>query len=311
MPAPKVSVIFVSYNTSGLTIAAIEALYASVSDPGFPFEIILVDNASTDGTVEEVRRRFPDVRLIASDENLGFGRGNNRGAGIAAGEMLFLLNTDTEIRPRAMEMLYAYLGARPSMAAAGAFLENPDGSTQPAILRFPTVWRIFCVFFWLDRIPHRFFSGVIDLGADPDREQRIDVAHGAAMMVRRDVFEKVGGFDPDFFMYFEECDLCRRMADAGYTTGYLPDARVMHYSGASSGSRPWWFFRALRESRMVYARKHMNPLQQGMVFVIVHSGYLMRILLFSLLGIFNPRVRDLGKNMFLSYFRTQELGRGA
>ena len=303
---PDVSVILVSYNTCRMTLAAIDALYRSVSDPDFTFEIIMVDNAGTDGTVEAVAERFPEVRIIPSGVNLGFGRGNNRGAEIARGRVLFLLNTDTEIRQGGMERLYRYLLSDPQMGAAGAYLENPDGTMQPAILRFPTVWRIFCVFFWLDRIPHRFFSGVIDLGADPDREQKIEVSHGAAMMVRRDLFEKLGGFDPDFFMYFEECDLCRRIADEGRTTGYLPDARVMHHAGASSRSRPWWYFRALRDSRTTYARKHMNPLQRGMVFCIVHSGYLMRIILFSVLGLANSRVRMLGKNMLLSYVRHPE-----
>lgn len=304
---PKVSVILVSYNTCRMTLAAIDALYRSVRDLEFPFEIIMVDNAGTDGTVEAVAKEFPDVRIIPSDVNLGFGRGNNRGADIARGEILFLLNTDTEIRDGAVEALYNYVVSDSRMGGAGAYLENPDGTMQPAILRFPTVWRIFCVFFWLDRIPHQFFSGVIDLGADPDREQKIEVSHGAAMMVRRDLFERIGGFDPDFFMYFEECDLCRRMADEGYRIGYLPDARVMHYAGGSSRSRPWWYFRALRDSRTVYARKHMNPLQRGMVFCIVHSGYLMRILLFSVIGLVNSRVRMLGKNMLLSYVRRPQV----
>lgn len=303
---PDVSVIMVSYNTCRMTLNAIEAVYQSVLDPGFSVEVVMVDNASHDDTVREVSRTFPEVKIVESDTNLGFGVGNNRGAEQASGRALFMLNTDTEIRAGAIEKLYDWLMAEKTRAVVGAWLEYPDGRRQQAILRFPSVWRIFCVFFWLDRIPGRMFSGMFDLGADPSREQEIEVAHGAAMMIRSEVFEEVKGFDPDFFMYFEECDLCRRITDRGYRIGYLPDAKVVHFEGGSSRSRPWWFFRALRESRMIYARKHMNGLQQAAVFAIVHSGYALRILLFGVLGIVNPRLRGLGKNMLLSYIHRPE-----
>ena len=296
----------VSYNTCRMTLKAIESVYRSIEDPDFVIEVILVDNASSDNSVREVRAAFPNVHIVESDTNLGFGVGNNRGAAVAQGETLFLVNTDTVVQPGAVEKLYNWLIDERSRAVVGAWLEYPDGKRQPAILRFPTVWRIFCVFFWLDRIPNRFFSGMFDLGADPELEQEIEVAHGAAMMIRRSVFEQVGGFDPAFFMYFEECDLCRRITEGDYRIGYLPSARVVHYEGGSSRSRPWWFFRALRESRMVYARKHMNVVGQAAVFTIVHTGYALRILLFGMLGVMNPRLRKLGKSMLLSYIYRRE-----
>lgn len=300
---PDVSVVMVNYNTREMTLAAIEALKRSVRDPDFTMEIVLVDNASSDGSVEAIRERFPDVRLVPSEVNLGFGVGNNHGAAVARGKALFMLNSDTEAEPGAVETLFEYLNRDPKRGVAGAYLEYPDGTRQPSILRFPTVWRIFCVFFWLDRIPHRFFSGMFDLGADPAQEGEIEVAHGAAMMVRRNVFEEVGGFDPDFFMYFEECDLCRRIAERGYTVGYTPKSRIVHFEGASSRERPWWFFRVLRESRMIYARKHFGPLGRLAVVVIVHLGYGLRLVTFGLLGLFNKRLRAQGRNMLLSYVK--------
>lgn len=305
--SPNVSVVMVSYNTCQMTLNAIQAVYQSIEKTDFSIEIVLVDNASSDNTVEQVRATFPHVRLVESDMNLGFGVGNNHGAAVATGGALFMLNTDTEIRAGAIEKLYEWLIAREQRAVVGAWLEYPDGRYQQAILRFPTVWRIFCLFFWLDRIPSRFFSGMFDIGADPKREQEIEVAHGAAMMIRRDVFERVQGFDPAFFMYFEECDLCRRITDLGYTIGYVPDAQVVHYEGGSSQSRPWWFFRALRESRMIYARKHLGLVGQAAVGCIVHVGYAVRIFLFGVLGIVNPRLRKLGKNMLLSYIYRPEM----
>lgn len=301
--APIVSVVFVSFRTRELTLASIDAVIASLREDPIECEIILVENAGGDGTVHAVVERFPDVRVVDLDENVGFGRGNNRGARIARGDLLFFLNTDTEIRPGSIQAMVRRLDREPGWGALGARLVNPDGSAQPSILTLPTVWRIFCEFFWLDRLGIRRFAGPYDSRVDPSKPGVIEAANGAALMVRRELFERIGGFDPDFFMYYEECDLCRRIRREGAEVGYEPEAVVMHHVGASSSDRPWWFFRIMRSSRRIYGRKHFNRLERVVVDAIVSIGYLMRIILFSIVGIVNPRLRRLGRTMFLSYVK--------
>ena len=299
--APLVSVVFVSYNTRELTLRAIETLYADIETAAFGVEVIVVDNNSHDGSSEAIAGRFPDVILIRSEENLGFGRGNNRGARSASGRFLFFLNTDTETRSGTLSNLVEIASADDETGAVGARLEHPDGSEQDSIILVPRLWRIFCQFFWLDRIDLRLFSSVVLNQVDRDALQQIEAAHGAALMVRRSLFERVGAFDPDYFMYFEEADLCTRIREAGYTIFYVPNARVMHHVSASSSTRPWWLFRAMRDSRRTFARKHLPAWQRPMIELIVHTGYILRILLFSVAGIVNPRLLNLGRQMFRSY----------
>ncbi len=134
----------VNYNTRELTLEAIASIFSSLLDPAFRVEVIVVDNASADGSAEAIDLRFPDVRVIRSPENLGFGRGNNLGAASAVGDALFLLNTDTIVRPGAIETLYHALYAEPRRGIVGPFLENRDGSYQTSMTSFPSVWRTFC-----------------------------------------------------------------------------------------------------------------------------------------------------------------------
>ena len=297
----RLSVILVSFNTRELTLVALRELYREIARVPFRVEVIVVDNRSEDHSVEAIGAAYPEVILVPSSRNRGFGQGNNIGVQHAGGEYLFFLNTDTEIRDGALLELVRFMDRHDDAGAAGARLENPDGSDQNSIILVPRLWRIFCTFFWLDRTGLTPFSGDSLIGIDRDQGREIEVAHGAALLLRRDLFERVGGFDPDFFMYYEESDLCTRIREIGYSVHYVPDARVMHHVSASSKSRPWWLFRAMRVSRMTYARKHFSPLVIPFIPLIVHTGYALRIVLFSIIGIFNPRVRDLGRQMFRSY----------
>jgi GT2 family glycosyltransferase len=294
----------VNYNTRELTLEAIGSIYSSLLDPDFRVEVIVVDNASHDGSADAIESRFPDVRVIRSEENLGFGRGNNLGATYATGDALFLLNTDTIVRPGAIEKLYDTLFAVERRGITGPFLENRDGSYQTSMTSFPTVWRTFCYYFWLDRIFPRnpFFADGMMNHADPLVERDVDVINGAAMMIRRDLYERIRGFDPEYFMYYEESDLCKRVAGAGFSAHYMPGARVLHLINQSSRSRMWWFHQMLRTSRKVYARKHMNAVERAAMALIVHTGFAIRIVIYPIFGLVKPRFRTLGRDMLRSYF---------
>lgn len=295
----------VNYNTKDLTLEAVASVFSSIQDSSFSVEVIVVDNASVDASADALEARFPQVVVVRSEQNIGFGRGNNLGASHATGRALFLLNTDTIVRPGAIEALYAKLFEDEGRGIVGPFLENPDGSYQCSMLSFPTVWRTFCVFFWLDRMFPRvpLFADGMMTHVDPLAEHDVDVINGAAMMIRRDLFEQIGGFDPEYFMYYEESDLCMRVAKLGYRARYMPGARVLHLISQSSRTHPWWFHHILRRSRMIYARKHMTPFERVAMATVVHAAYAFRIIIYPFIGIVKPRFRMMGRNMLKSYLR--------
>lgn len=301
---PEVSVVLVNYNTRDLTIASISSIMCSVLSAQFGVEIIVVDNNSSDGSADAISTAYPEVCIVRSPDNVGYGRGNNIGAQVATGQALLFLNTDTIVRAGAIERLYRNLIDSNDRGIVGPFLENPDGSYQTSMISFPTVWRTFCHFFWIDRIFRHvaLFADSHMTHVDPTLARDVDVIHGAALMVHRHIFEQLGGFDPDYFMYFEESDFCRRAAMLGYSAHYVPEARVLHLISQSSQSHPWWFFRILRTSRMVYARKHMTPIARVAMSWVVHVAYAVRILIYPVIGIVRPRFRSMGRNMLLSYF---------
>jgi len=300
-----VSVIIVSYNTRELTLNAIDAAIESITNPEFKIEVIVADNASKDGSCEAISEKFPEVKVLRSEHNLGFGGGNNLAAKHAKGKYLFLLNSDTQARKGSLELLAQALEVEDTFKIAGPFLENPDGSYQNSIMSFPSVWRIFCQFFWLDKIfkNNPFFADSFMLHTDTSKQQCVDVINGAALMIERNVYENMNGFDEDFFMYFEENDLCKRAYNQGFRAIYVPQAKVMHIGWQSSRQKPWWVFKIIRKSRYLYAKKHFNFFNRIAVWTITHTGYFMRIIVFSILGIFHKRSRDYAKKIFLSYIK--------
>lgn len=205
-------------------------------EPELAYEVIVVDCASSDGSVEMMRREFPWVRLIASDENLGYARGNNLGLIEATGRYLLILNPDTEIMGDALAMMARYLDAHPGVGALGPQLRYPDGTLQSSRRRFPSLATAFCEstlfhqWFPNNRTARRYH--LADRPADVT--QPVDWLVGAALMIRREAWQQVGPLDEGFFMYFEELDWCRRCRAAGWEIHYLPAAQITHHEGKSS-----------------------------------------------------------------------------
>jgi N-acetylglucosaminyl-diphospho-decaprenol L-rhamnosyltransferase len=199
-------------------------------------ETIVVDAASTDGSAELVARDHPDVALLRLPENPGYGAAVNAGAARASGDLLLILNADTWATAGAVGELVAALDAAPEAGAAGPRLVNVDGSVQPSVRGFPTPWRLATEYFFLRWLAPRSkaLNAFYASGFDHDSPRIAEFVVGAAMLVRRDVFEQVDGFDPAFFMYDEEVDLCYRFAAAGRPTLFVPSAEVGHVGGAST-----------------------------------------------------------------------------
>jgi len=252
--APILSVIIVSFNTQALTLRCLETLHAELE--GISSEVFVVDNGSADGSGSAVRERFPQVRLIESRRNAGFGAANNAAMREARGRYFLLLNSDAFLRSGAVRALICCLKAKPGTAVVGPRLLNEDGSLQRSCFRFPRPLQAWAENLWISYLfPDSSAVGDFQRWAH-DEEREVDFVSGACLLVRRDVYEQVGGFDEAFFLYAEETDWQRRIRDAGWEVVFTPTAEVTHLGGASgAGSSPRisrYFFRGLD----LYERKH-------------------------------------------------------
>jgi N-acetylglucosaminyl-diphospho-decaprenol L-rhamnosyltransferase len=251
----QLSVIVVNWNVRDLLRACLRSVLDDWPDD---VEVVVVDNASRDGSVEMVRREFPDVRLIANADNVGFGAANNQALAESEGRYVLFLNPDTEIRPGAIRRLLAFIDQRPQVACVGPKLLNPDGSTQPSRRSFPSVATAFVESTVLQRrlgglkAVSRFYRG----GQPEDEPQRVDWLVGACLLMRRAALDEVGPFDERFFMYSEEMDLCYRLRRAGWEVWYVPEAQVVHHEAASSSQDVFRRNVNFHESRYRFFRKH-------------------------------------------------------
>lgn len=226
---PDVSVIIVSYNTKDLTIGSIKSVLREGSN--LEKEIIVVDNASTDGSLEELSRLKGKIKLIKNDKNLGFSKANNQGIRTASGKYILLLNSDTEVKKGAIGKLIEFAKARSDAGVVGPKLLNPNGSIQGSVLRFPTIGRAIRQY-WLGQ------KGLLDKYAPESEKDAVEVESlvMAAFLITPVALKKVGLLDERYFMYYEDLDYCRRVKEMGLKIYYLPTSEVIHYHGASGRS---------------------------------------------------------------------------
>jgi hypothetical protein len=227
------SIVIVSWNTRDLLRRCLASIRANHGD--LEVEVVVVDNGSHDGTPAMIRGEFPDVVLVEPGENLGFSRGNNVGLARARGQWLMLLNPDTEIVGDALPTLVSFLEDQPHVGVVGPQIFYGDGSRQPTRHRFPTVLTLFLASTPLHQLARPVLRSYYMENRPHDQPQPVDWLSGAALLLRREVYEAVGGLDEQFFMYFEETDWQRRVKAAGWAIWYLPAATIRHYEDASSG----------------------------------------------------------------------------
>jgi len=255
-PEPLLSAIIVSFNTRDMTLDCLRSLEADTQ--GLASEVWVVDNASRDGSAEAVRQAFPQVKLIASERNLGFGAANNRALQQARGQYLLLLNSDAFPLPGAVAALLKYLQENADVGAVGPRLLNGDGSLQASCWKFPSPRRAWFEAVGLSALLPRHAAVGDYFRWAHDEERRVDFVVGAAVLLRREVYEQVGGFDESFFLYAEETDWMKRMEAAGWPIAFIPWAQVTHLGGASSQSKPGLnplFF----EGQDRFVAKHFGP----------------------------------------------------
>jgi hypothetical protein len=228
-----VSIVIVGYNTCKLLDDCIISIKKETT---VAYEIIIVDNASTDNSCQMLREKYPEVKLIENKENVGFARANNQGFAVARGRYFFMLNPDTLILGNAVDKLLAFMDANPDVGICGPKNINPDGSLQYSCDHFPKIWHTFCSYANLtNRYPRLKLFGrqgmrYWDYGDTGDVER----VSGCALMVSASLYKKLGGLDEQFFMYFEETDLCYRTRQLGCRVVFIPAAAIIHYGGVSA-----------------------------------------------------------------------------
>jgi N-acetylglucosaminyl-diphospho-decaprenol L-rhamnosyltransferase len=219
---------------------------------------VVVDNGSRDGTVAFVRERYPDVRVVES-ENRGLGAGWNIGLRETSGDYALLLNADAWLLDGALERLVAFADSRPQTAVIGPRLLDPDGTLQRSVRGFPTVWRLATEYLYLRKLApgssalNAFYGG----GFDHDEVRDVEVVMGACMLLRRAAVDDVGECDEDYFLFSEETDWCYRFREAGWEVVFFPGAECVHVRGAAHGGR---LYRENLRGHLLFLSKHRGPM---------------------------------------------------
>ena len=278
--ATDLSVIVVNWNTCKLLNACLQSVESDRHD--LVVDVLVVDNGSSDGSVDLVRERFPGVLLIANTSNRGYAAANNQALERAPGRYLLLLNSDAELEPAALRTLVAYADDHPEAGVIGPKLLNPDGTLQPSGGRFPTPASTVASLLGLNRLTGRPRYGT---RRDYDVPAEVDEVSGAAMLIRRGVIDQIGGLDEGFAWGYEDIDFCLRTRRAGWRVHYLPAARVVHQWGASQRLAPAPTILKAIAGRRRYFEKHYGRLTASAVMVATFVSHVVRLLVFSAGGL--------------------------
>ena len=274
---PAVSVVIVSWNARDFLLRCIERLLPDLA--ATRGELIVVDNASSDGSPDAVAASYPSARLIRLDRNTGFAAANNVGMHAAHGRYIFLINSDVDVRSGCLPALVAEMDRVPDVGMAGPRVLNADGSVQASHRPFPSL------------------AGALRRALAMDRHETrgggdVDILSGCFWVVRREALEKVGLLDERFFMYAEDMDWCRRFHDAGWRVMHDPSVSVVHHGGASSAREPLRFYLEMQRANLQYWRKHHTPGEVACYLAITGLHEILRLFRALALWLFRPSRRS-------------------
>lgn len=287
---PDISIIVVSYNTREMTLACLRSIGAQTRDT--PYELIVVDNDSSDGSADAIAAEFPELKLIRLEQNIGFARANNLAAGHARGERLLLLNPDTVVIDRAIDRLVAFADSKPGAGIWGGRTLFGDGSLNPtSCWGRMTVWNLFCRATGLTAL----FSGSELFNSETygdwqrDSVREVDIVTGCLLLIAKRLWDELDGFRPHYFMYGEEADLCLRARARGASPVLTPEATIVHYGSASdSGNKAV----SVAAARMTLIREHWTPSRRRLGVALSwvsalthHVGYALAVRLLSRPGV--------------------------
>jgi GT2 family glycosyltransferase len=277
-PGPALSILIVNYNTRETTLECLASLFAH--PPSVTHEVILLDNASSDGSVPAISAAYPQVRLIAHTENVGFARGNNIAATHASGARILLLNPDTLVFASSLDALWAFAERSPARRIWGGRTLFGDRRLNPTSCWAEiSLWSLFCSAFGLTWLFPRstLFNREAYGGWLRDSERDVDIVTGCFLMIDHELWRQLDGFDPAFFMYAEEADLCIRARAAGARPGISPEAEIIHLGGASERSQTEKMIKIMR-GRITLMRKHWPPLPLALGLMLCRIWALLRLI---------------------------------
>ncbi len=269
------SIAVVSYNTRDLLLNCLQSVCERTT--GVDYELIVVDNASRDGSVEAVRARYPHVTVLANTENGGFAKACNQAAAVSSGRYLLLLNSDTLMRESTLRTMVASLDRHLDVGAVSCLQRDADGRVLQSCFPFPSIRDHVRHSEELPRIIRRLVGTVAPM--DFTKTQDVDWANGACLMIRKALFDRLGGLDERFFMYFEDVDVCRRVQQLGYRVRHVAEGEVVHLLGGSSrtnrhGLNTQWEF-----SRIRYVEKHFDQPRRFLMKGWIALGVMRRLIL--------------------------------
>lgn len=272
----KLSIVIVSWNVKENLLNCLRSI--EENRPCSEFEIIVVDNASSDGTVDAIKHNFPEVTVIANNGNRGFAAANNQGLAVSQGEYVLLLNPDTIMHPNSLDVLIKFMDDNKDVGACGPKLLNDDGTIQHSVRRFPTfrgaLYKHRALKFL--RIFRSEYKKWLMEDFKYDKQIEVDQPMGAALMIRQSVIDQVGNMDERFFMYYEEVDLCYRIKRAGWHIVFIPEAVITHLGERSARWIPVKKRIMGLTSLLHYFRKHRSKFATGIFCCILKPVFLLQ-----------------------------------
>lgn len=280
------SIIIVNYNTKDLLAQTIQSVMDTSKN--ISYEIIVSDNNSTDGSVELVKEKFPQVKLIENKENLGFPKGNNVAIKQCKGKYVLLLNSDTVVIENCLSKCIEYMNIHEKIGVLGCKIVLKDGKLDHACKRgFPTPEASLFYILKLDKLfpDNKKFTQYTLAHLDEDQINEVDSLMGAFMMLRRTVIDEIGLLDEEFFMYGEDIDWCFRIKQAGWKVVYYPEAKIIHYKGASSRKKPYKTLYEFHRAMILFYNKHYRTKYNLGVTILVYFGVYIKFILSLLINL--------------------------
>ncbi len=286
METKDLSVIIVNFNTKALLKDCLNSLIENTR--GITYEIIIVDNASSDGSIEMLKNNFPHVKLIANKENLGFAPANNQAAETAKGRFILLLNSDTILKEGDIRDMFKLFEEDKNLGAAGAKVLNEDGSPQASCYRFPNLFAEYLnyTFLRIIFIPNYIYSHNRYLKGSFNKIKKVDCLTGCFLLTKKEIIEKTGLFDGEYFMYYEDFDFCYKLRKNNLKCLYYPYFKIIHYGGRSQKNsfafEIWLYVLSMRH----YFKKNKGTVQTFMLLTSIYISWFVFYAAFSFISIF-------------------------
>jgi GT2 family glycosyltransferase len=297
-----VSIIVVNWNTKSLLRDCLASVYEQ--SRGVDFEIIVVDNASTDGSKEMIRNDFPKVVLIENNKNSGFAAANNQGINVAKGRYVLLLNSDTIVLDDCIANIVSFADTQPRAGVVGCRVLNSDRTLQPTCFMFPSVLNLFLSSSYLYKLfpKNRFFGRERMTWWNANDVREVDIIKGCFMLIRREAIEQVGRMDENFFMYAEETDWCYRFRKSGWKVMFAPVGEIIHYGGQSTTQIPVAMIVQLRLSILKFIKKHYSWPSHVIARFLVASFFTVRLPVWLAMAFLRPVARAEAAVKIRAYF---------